>query len=118
MTTETPPNKQTYVGVTSTSFKLRYANHLASFRHISKKQQTELSKHVWSLKDSNTPYDIKWRILKEATPFTNVTNKCQLCSWEKYYIIYKPDVSSLNKRTDFLSCCRHASKFLLQNAVT
>ena len=34
------------------------------------------------------------------------SNRCKLCLWEKYFIIYKPELASLYKR-------RHAGKFLL-----
>ena len=37
----------------STTFKARFNNHTSSFRHRSKAASTELSKHVWKLKDSN-----------------------------------------------------------------
>ena len=40
---------QTYVGLTENSFKTRFTNHKASFNHLSKKLNTELSKHIWNL---------------------------------------------------------------------
>ena len=45
--------KETYVGLTATTFKARLANHRASFRAETKRNTTELSKHIWTLKDNN-----------------------------------------------------------------
>ena len=41
--------------------------------------------------------------------------RCNLCLVEKYFIILKPDLSSLNKRNELLSSCRHRRKYLLSN---
>ena len=49
----------------------RYQNHTASFRHQSKRNETELSKHIWALKDNNKPFNMKWRIIKQLA--TNIT---------------------------------------------
>ena len=56
----TPNDEKLYIGLTSTSFKARYATHKASFTHQEKRYQTELSKHTWMLKDDGTPYTISW----------------------------------------------------------
>ena len=85
-TVSTQPSSETYVGLT-TNFKERYRNHTASFRHQSKRNETELSKHIWALKDNNKPFDIKWRIIKQCRPYSNVSNKCNLCLFEKFIII-------------------------------
>ena len=44
---ESEDKSESYVGLTSTSFKTRYNNHWASFRDEAKKNSTELSKHIW-----------------------------------------------------------------------
>lgn len=113
-TADDQPDKH-YVGLTQNTFKTRYANHTASFRHINKRCDTELSKHVWKLKEKNINFNIKWRILKHASAYSNETKRCQLCNWEKYFIIFHPNMASLNKRNELLSTCRHASRFLLKN---
>ena len=77
--------------------------------------QTELSTYISSLKDKNAKYDIKWRKIKQASSYSNVTKRCNLCLWEKYFIICKPEMASLNKRNELSSCCRHVRKFLLKN---
>ena len=74
----TQSSSETYVGL-ATNFKERYRKRTASFRHQSKRNETELSKHIWALKDNNKPFNIKWRITVLssvdliATLATNVT---------------------------------------------
>ena len=89
---------QTYVGLTENSFKTRFANHKASFSTPSKKHSTELSKHIWQLKDTKTDFNVSWKILKQAKPYNSASNRCNLCLWEKYFIICRPDFGTLNKR--------------------
>jgi hypothetical protein len=110
--THTP---ETYIGLTENTFKTRYTGHKYSFKHSSNRTATELSKHIWSLKDSNTNHSITWKIIKTATPYNNKSKRCSLCLWEKYYIICRPELGSLNKRNELASSCRHSAKFLLKN---
>ena len=110
--------RETYIGLCDTPFKLRYRNHTSSFRNERYRNATELSKHVWNLKDQNIQYNIKWRKIKQARSYSNVTKKCNLCLREKYFILCRPEVSSLNNRNELVSCCRHSRKFLLRNVIT
>ena len=82
----TTATKETYIGLCDTPFKMRYANHVCSFRNERFKHATELSKHIWTLKDQNIRYDIKWRKVKQARSYSNVTKRCNLCLWEKFFI--------------------------------
>ena len=108
-------NEETYVGLTATDFKARLANHKSSFKSKSKQNSTELSKHIWNLKERNLNYTIKWKILSHATHYSNRTKRCNLCITEKYFIICKPKAATLNKRNELISKCRHKDKFLLRN---
>ena len=84
-----------------------------------KRNSTELSKYIWNLKNNNISYSIKWKILKRAKSYNNASKRCNLCIWEKYFIICKPDIATLNRRNEFVSTCRHANKFLLiKNFIT
>jgi hypothetical protein len=114
----TKDSKETYVGLCDTEFKLRYNNHQCSFNHGKYRDTTQLSKHIWNLKDQNTEYQIKWKQVKQAKSYTNTSKKCNLCLWEKYYIICKQETATLNKRNELMSECRHSKKFLLNNAIT
>ena len=86
----TSTSRETYIGLCDTTFKLRYRNHVCSFRNERYKHATELSKYIWSLKDRNIMYNIKWRKVKQARSYSNVSKRCNLCLWEKYFIICKP----------------------------
>ena len=104
---------ESYVGLTSNSFKTRYNKHKNTFNDIRQKFSTELSKHIWTLKCQNRDYEIKWNILCRAQPYSNATKRCNLCITEKYYIICRPELATLNKRSELISKCRHQAKFLL-----
>ena len=109
----TPHETKRYIGLTSTTFKSRFSNHKASFLDRKKKNSTELSNYIWKLKDNRTPYEISWHILKHARPYSPRTNRCNLCLWEKYYIITSNKDKILNSRSELISTCRHRNKFLL-----
>ena len=113
----TPTSSETYIGLCDTSFKLRYRNHVCSFRNERYKQATELSKYIWSLKDKNIVYNIKWRKVKHARSYSNSSKRCNLCLWEKYFIICQPEMSTLNNRSELMNTCRHSTKFLLKTVL-
>ena len=106
---------ESYVGLTENSFKTRYNNHTSSFRNQSKRHNTTLSQYIWSLKDQNIPYTLKWKILAKGRPYTTSTKSCNLCLMEKYLIICKPHLATLNIRNELSSECRHKKKHLLCN---
>ena len=83
-TVTTNDNKpdQTYVGLTANAFKTRFTNHKASFTSAKKKYSTEFSKYIWQLKEKNIDHEIKRRAI---SPYSNTSNRCNLCLWEKYY---------------------------------
>ena len=110
-----PPHS--YIGLTGDSFKTRFTNHRNSFKDHKKKLSTELSKHVWKLKEANVDFQISWRILKHAASFKLVSERCSLCMWEKYFIICRPDPATVNRRNELMSSCRHARKYLLSNLI-
>ena len=106
---------ETYIGLTENAFKTTYRNHTASIRHTKHRNSTELSKHVWSLKDNNIDYSISWRIISSSSSYNSSSKRCNLCLKEKFLIICRPDLSSLNKRNELVSSCRHRNKALLRN---
>ena len=112
-TVHTNDSKETYIGLTSNEFKTRYNNHTASFRHESKRMDTELSKHIWNLKHSNINYTLSWKIITKASSNYQGKATCNLCVAEKYYIIYHPNMSSLNDRRQLVTACRHIGKYFL-----
>ena len=77
------------------NFKARYRNHQTSFHHT-KRNKKELSKQIWTLKDTKKPFKIKWKVLKRSQPY-NVSKKCNLCLDEKFEIFFRKDLCSLSK---------------------
>ena len=69
----------------ATYFKEQSRNHKASFQHDSKRNETEISEHIWTLKDDNKPFHIKWKVCT----CSNISKKCDLCLYEKFVMIFK-----------------------------
>ena len=106
---------ETYIGLTENDFKTGYRNHTATFRHAKHRNSTELSKHIWTLKDNSIEHFISWRILSLHSPYSSSSKRCNLCLKEKFLIICRPELSTLNKRNELVSSCRHRNKALLRN---
>ena len=76
-----------------------------------------LSKYIWTLKDSDTPYTVKWAIHRKAHAYTNKSRRCNLCLAEKLAIMQADRATSLNIRSELVSKCRHENKYYLSNFV-
>ena len=113
VTREDNQKQETYIGLTDTSFKTRFNAHTCSFRNHSKRHATALSKYIWTLKDNNVSYNLQWKIIDKGKSYSPSSKMCSLCIKEKYYIICKPNMSSLNCRNELASVCRHRRKYLL-----
>ena len=57
-------------GISEIELKCRYNNHTMSFRNWTHENDTELSKHIWSLKNQNKNFDIKWSIFKKPSGYS------------------------------------------------
>ena len=104
-----------YYGAVEGDFKFRCNNHTNSFRNRCYEHATELSKYIWKLKDLGKAFILKWSIAAYASPYRCGTRRCDLCITEKYIIARAGQKRLLNKRTEFISKCRHRNKFLLKN---
>ena len=93
VTTET--STHSYVGL-ATNFKERYRDHTSS---------SNIKTRDTRLNYQSTPFNLKWKIIKQCKPYNNITKKCNLCLFEKYIIICKKDLCSLNKRNELASSC-------------
>ena len=84
VTTEDDDSKETYMGLTKNIFKERFNGRKTTFRHSNKRNNTELSKYAWKLKEQERPYNIKWAIIRRAKAYDNKSKRCQLCTctWE------------------------------------
>ena len=115
VTREDTQKEETYVGLTENNFKTRFSNHALSFRSRKLRNATELSKYIWSLKEAEVGYSIRWKILKRCRPYSSTTKRCNLCLHEKFVIISQPGLSTLNRRNELVSNCRHRKNSLLSN---
>ena len=104
---------ETYIGLSAPPFKNRLANHKKSFKYVKYETETQLSKHIWHVKRKKVNFNIKWKKITTAKPFNPVTNTCNLCTAEKYNIIFKPELGSLNKRDEIRNHCTHKRNLLL-----
>ena len=64
--TEDINDRKTYIGISSTKWKIRYNNHKYSFSHEHLKNQTALSKPFWRLKNKGLTPEIQWSILRRS----------------------------------------------------
>ena len=60
------------------------------------------------------PPGISWNILARAKPHNSANRRCNLCLLEKFIVIRQPERSTLNKRNELVSLCRHRNKALLR----
>ena len=111
VTTENDTTGKNYIGLTEGTFKQRYTQHKLSFRNRNYSNSTELSKHIWTLKDNNTNFTIKWSIFATAPAYSNKGKRCHLCLSEKLNLVRAKNPSLLKKRTELISKCHHENKF-------
>ena len=112
-TVTTASSAETYVRLTANQFKDRFTQHMGDFRHPERRTATELSSHIWELKDKKIDYTVNWEIVKRAQPFSPITKRCDLCLTEKIEIIYNPTEVTLNKRHEVYNHCSHRKSKLL-----
>ena len=114
VTEESSGNSESYVGLTGNSFKDRITKHRKSFRDRTY-HKNSLSKYIWKLNDENKQFQVAWKILDQAKPYSPATKVCNLCLRETYYILFKKNYSSLNRRDEFFGFCLHKNKFLMES---
>ena len=73
---------ESYVGL-ATNFKERYWNHKSSFRLRNKRNETELSKYIWTLKDAKpNPSKLNGKFGKNAD-HTKMLARNVICVFSK-----------------------------------
>ena len=92
--------------MTEGEFKIRYRNHIQSFKDENKKSATTLSQYIWDVGLNPSP-DIKWEILRSCPTYTPGARACNLCVSENMLII--------NKRYDIGNKCNHMRKHTPSN---
>ena len=109
----TSSNNFVYYRTSEGEFKSRYNNHTKSFRNRECMNVTELSKHVWNLKDHGLDNNLSWEVHKKHSPNQCGSKRCDLCLSENVSIICADPDTLLNKRTELISKRQHRNKFLL-----
>ena len=109
----TPSNEKQGIGIKENLFKTRFANHKATSNCRSKRTATELNNYIWDLRNRVKVYYTNWRIIKQAPSFGSNYHRCNLCLWERYYISFRPEMTSLNKLSKLIAACRHKRKYTL-----
>ena len=79
-------------------------------------EEQQAPKHfsVWKLKRRRIQYNLKWRIIKQASVYSKESGGCNLCLEEKTAIMFADEKTSLNKRTEIMQKCRHREEHLLK----
>ena len=108
---------ETYTGSTAQTMKGRWSGHDSDIRHP-EKSGTCLSKYIHKLSGQGIGYTLRWEILMKAPPWNPISNICRLCTLEKHHILFHPEDSSLNQRSEFFTVCRHKEKHLLMKSWT
>ena len=99
-------------GISETEFTTKYNNHTMSFRNRTHESDSKLSKFIWSLKDQDKEFDIKWSIFK----ISSRSKSCNLGLLKKLVIRnFKDKERLLNKWLNLVSKYRHESKYILMN---
>ena len=112
-TIENKQIEEKYIGLTAPPFKSRLGNHLKSFKNVKYGSETTLSSHIWNIKERGSTYTLSWQIIDRGKTYNPATKTCNLCLTEKFYIILKPHMATINKRNELGTQCRHKASTLL-----
>ena len=104
-----------YIGSTARDFKIRYNEHIHSFRNKNLRESTKLSSFIQAAKFSKemTKKNVKWKIIHKINQ-RKPSKICSLCNVERLEIAFSDKKSSLNSRTELIGKCRHFAKFYLK----
>ena len=108
----TRPDNKDICRVNCHQIKARHAVHKKAFEEPDY-CQTRLSQHILELKGQNFDPKVTWKILDKAKSYSPITDVCNLCNKEAYYIIFEPHLAELNCRSELFSSCMHKKPNLL-----
>ena len=67
-----------------------------------------LQKFFWKQKNAGKDPIVTWKYLERNVPIYNpISKKCMLCLREKFNILLKPDLATINSRQEKFAHCRH-----------
>ena len=105
-----------YIGLTENSFNDRWTKHKSSFRTRNPKNASGLSRYIWKLEDENIDFELEWKIISRAKPYDPAFGVCRLCVRETYFIIFKPNMATINCRKQIAGPCLHRASRLLKKS--
>ena len=109
--TDKDDNVEHYTGMTAQKFKQRYRQHRNLFMNTKAANETELSKHIWKLKETDPGFNhevgVKWSVLDRGQVYNTTSKKCNVCLKEKFHILFHPQTATLNKRHELWTPCPH-----------
>ena len=97
VTSDSETSRKNYIELTEGTFEKRFYGHQLSFKDCKYLKSSELSWHIWKVKDQGCSYKISWKIKNKATPYINGTKRCDFCLSEKLCILKADKSSLLNK---------------------
>ena len=112
-TVTTNSSEEKYVGLTANTFKERFLKHKQDLAKPDGRTNTTLAGHVWQLKDRGTEFQLNWEVVCRAAPFSPISKTCNLCTAEKWNILFHPENATLNKRQEICNHCRHRERMLI-----
>ena len=68
---------------------------------------------IWKLKDKGIAHEVTWSILATASGYNTTTKQCRLCLMECWFILFKEELATLNRRQEIFSSCRHRARLTL-----
>ena len=74
------------------------------------------SLHIRFIRELNgrgKAHQMTWKLIDRGKPFSRISGVCQLCLKEKFYILYKPEMATLNTRNEIFNSCSHKKSKLL-----
>ena len=90
----------------------KYIKNKNSFKYP-ETSQTSLSKYILELETEGIEPQVTWKIIDRGKPFSPVAGVCHLCLKEKFYMLYNPEMASLNSGNKIFNSCRHNRSVLL-----
>ena len=116
--TDSSNKKFKYMGKSSTEIIKRYRNHTKAIRKVKYRNNSELSKKTWELKESKINYKLEWKIRKQAKSYSPGNPFCNLYLEEINQITFYSDSELLlNTRNELYKKCRHKSRHKLNVAI-
>ena len=90
------------------NFKKRYGKHKKCLDDEFAEGHTCLTTHYWKEKNAGNNPVVTWKYLERNVPDYNpVAKTCRLCLREKFNIVLRPSLASLNSRQEIFGHCRH-----------